>query len=189
MSTIKPTFGVFGENIILNKRFHEIMKRRVRHPFTVILILSLHFFCKNTYSQQDDYKEKANDLNAIYFSAGTAVLWHGASLTYERGLNTNLFNKNISTFAKLGSGYYLIWDWSPEYGGPWAFSHYGWLLGKDIHHFEISAGVFYGFSGDLMGLFPSGTIGYRYNKPLGKFIFRANASFPEALNISAGFKF
>jgi hypothetical protein len=158
-------------------------------PF-LMLIIVLHLLNYNkAYCQEGIHTERDNDLNAFYISAGTAVLWHGASATYERTLKDNLFNKNISSFAKLGAGYYLIWDWSPSYGGPWTFSHYGCLVGKDTHHFEISAGLTYAFSGDLMGLLPSGAIGYRYKKPQGKFIFRANASFPEALNLSAGFAF
>ncbi len=164
----------------------------MKHTLSSFIIVLLLLSWNNTYCQQDTAPNK--DLNAFYISAGTAVLWHGASATYERTLKDNMFNKNISSFAKLGVGYYLMWDWSPEYGGPWTFSHYGWLVGKDNHHFEISAGLAYAFSGDLkytggIGLLPSGTIGYRYKKPQGKFIFRANASFPEGLNLGAGFTF
>ena len=70
----------------------------------------VYLFCNSAFGQS--YKESIpqQDKNAIYFSAGTSVLWHGASLTYERTLEENLFNKNISSFVKLGVGYYLMWD-------------------------------------------------------------------------------
>mgnify|MGYP003113096953 CR=1 FL=1 len=174
-----------------NKNKVYAMFRNMKHAFSpFMLLIGLFLLSWNSaYCQQDSHAEPDNDLNAVYISAGTAVLWHGISATYERTLKDRLFNKNISSFAKLSAGYYLMWDLTPSYGGPWTFSHYGWLVGKDTHHFEISAGITYAFTGDLSGLFPSGTIGYRYKKPQGKFIFRANASFPEGLNLGAGFTF
>ena len=63
---------------------------------------------------------------------GTSVLWHGASLTYERTLKENLFNKNISSFVK-SRRLLPMWDWSPNMG-PWTFSNYGWLIGRLTHY-------------------------------------------------------
>lgn len=90
---------------------------------------------------------------------------------------------------KLGTGYFLMWDWSTNYGGPWIFSNYGWLIGKMNHHLEISTGVTYTFAGDLRGILPSGAIGYRYVSPKGKYLLRANVAFPEALNLGFGITF
>ena len=155
----------------------------------VILIGIPYLFCNNAYCQSYNESIPEQDKNAIYFSAGTSVLWHGASLTYERTLQENLFNKNISSFVKSGVGYYLMWDWSPNYGGPWTFSNYGWLIGRLTHYFEFSAGMTYSHSGDLRGLLPSGAIGYRYISSEGKFVLRANVAFPEALNLGFGITF
>jgi len=163
----------------------------MRHPFKSFFILfSLPFLYLSTANCQV-YNESnpKHDKNAIYFSAGSSVLWHGSSLTYERKLKEKLFNKSISSFIKLGAGYYLMWDWSPKYGGPWTFSNYGWLIGKFAHHFEVSAGMTYSYSGDLRGLLPSGAIGYRYVSSEGKFVLRANVAFPEALNVGFGITF
>jgi hypothetical protein len=159
----------------------------MRNTLSILLIALLLINWNTCFGQQDDNDESKKELNALYFSLGTAVLWHGASVTYEKALKYNKFKKNVSSFAKLGAGYYTWWDWSPEYGGPWIFSHYGWLVGKDKHYFEASAGLMYIPKGDLNRQYLSGTIGYRYTKR--KFIFRANISFPEALNLGAGFKF
>ncbi|MBT6236682.1 MAG: hypothetical protein HOI49_11410 [Bacteroidetes bacterium] len=165
----------------------RIMKRDYSSFILLISLLSLSW--NSGYSQNNNPSESKLDKNAIYISAGTSILWHGASITYERTHKEKLFNKNISSFAKLGTGYYLMWDCEPNYGGRWVFSNYGWLIGKRAHHFEVSTGMTYVFSGDLKGLLPSGVIGYRYKKPEGQLIFRANASFPEALNLGVGFTF
>ena len=155
----------------------------------VILLGIPYLFCNNVYCQSYNESIPQQDKNAIYFSTGTSVLWHGASLTYERTLQENLFNKNISSFVKSGVGYYLMWDWSPNYGGPWTFSNYGWLIGRLTHYFEFSAGMTYSYSGDLRGLLPSGALGYRYVSSEGKFVLRANVAFPEALNLGFGITF
>jgi hypothetical protein len=157
--------------------------------FSFIFVAGLLATCHPSYGQETLIEGSNKERNAFYVSAGTFVLWHGASATMERTLQEKIFNKNISSFVKLGAGYYLMWDWEPRYGGPWTFSNYGWLIGKNGHYFEVSAGVTYAFSGDLKGLFPSGALGYRYKKPQGNLIFRANASFPEALNLGVGFTF
>jgi len=161
----------------------------MKHLTHIILVVLICVVSSAANGQENQPTETNNAKNALYLSAGTSVLWHGASVTYERTLQENMFNRPISSFAKLGLGYYLMWDWEPNYGGPWTFSHYGLLFGKKSHHFEFSAGVMYAFSGDLEGFFPSGTIGYRYHKPEENFIFRANVSFPEALNLGVGFTF
>lgn len=167
------------------------VKITIRNTYLVFVILTglSGLFWSSAYCQSYNESNPQQDKNAIYFSAGTSVLWHGASLIYERTLQENLFKKNVSSFVKLGVGYYLMWDWLPSYGGPWTFSNYGWLVGKLNHYFEFSAGMTYSYSGDLSGILPSGAIGYRYVSSEGKFVLRANVAFPEALNLGFGITF
>lgn len=127
--------------------------------------------------------------NSLYFNAGTGVLWHVAAASYERTLKQHLFGKNIASFVKISGGYYLMWDFSPEYGGPFVQGHGGLLFGKKSHLFEVSAGPAYIFTGDFDGLAPSFNLGYRYQKKDQRFLFRAGLSFPEALYLGFGFRF
>ena len=67
-----------------------------------------YLFCNNVYCQSYNESIPQQDKNAIYFALGTSVLWHGASLTYEKRSKKICSNKNISSFVKSGVGYYRM---------------------------------------------------------------------------------
>ena len=70
------------------------------------------------------------------------------------------------------------------------------LTGKKNNHFELNAGGFLGIDGEgFLGIvdgeafiFPIFNVGYRYQKPEGGFIFRANAGII-SLGLSIGYAF
>ena len=64
------------------------------------------------------------------------------------------------------------------------------LTGKKNNHFELNAGGFLGFEDTYNEafIFPIFNVGYRYQKPEGGFIFRANAGII-SLGLSFGYAF
>ena len=103
-------------------------------------------------------------------------------------------------YSRLGGGYGV---WVDLFN-----SDYGWgglgaitmLTGKKNNHFELNAGGFLGIEkvkgvGSYQGevfyypfVFPIFNLGYRYQKPEGGFIFRANAGII-SLGLSFGYAF
>jgi hypothetical protein len=129
--------------------------------------------------------------NAIYGNVGTAVLIHTAALYYERQLQEKLFYTNIVTYVKVGVGYYELWDWSFNYGGPFVSSQYGILTGAQNHLFEAGLGLYYSprEESELNGVGPSVTLGYRYINPNTKFMFRSGLGVLDGLYIGIGKSF
>ena len=138
---------------------------------SLLLIFLIGFSTSVGYGQEIELPEKEKNRNAIYGDFSILVVWHAASLSYERRLKENIFNKNLSSFVRLGGGYIGGYEIDP--GGPFVTSHYGWLLGKKSHHLEGSLGVYYGPEGIYFDnkphyiLIPSGGLGYRYQEPAG----------------------
>ena len=59
-------------------------------------------------------------------------------------------------------------------------------LSAKNHHFEVAAGL--GWN-DFIGRPAKFTLGYRYQKPTGKFLLRAGLGLPDGLYLGAGFRF
>ena len=119
-------------------------------------------------------------------------LFSEASLNYERSIYSG---EKISWYGRLGGGWggKVEWDADFGWGGLGAITM---LTGKKNNHFELNAGGFLGIDGEgFLGIvdgeafiFPIFNVGYRYQKPEGGFIFRANAGII-SLGLSFGYAF
>ena len=112
-------------------------------------------------------------------------------LNYEGQIASN---KKVNWYCRIGGGYGAnLTDFfnGPEgFGGLCAITM---ITGKKNKHFEFNAGSFLGVyekrsNKNIPFLLPILNIGYRYQKPEGGFIFRANAGIV-ALGISIGYAF
>jgi hypothetical protein len=127
--------------------------------------------------------------NAIYGSIGISLeligeSWFTGTAYYERMFQKNAHKSNISTFVKVGYGGMVYWEGSDSY----ILGQYGIITGVKKHHLEASAGFVKLL--DEYDIFPlSGSIGYRFQKPKGHFIFRTGVGWPEALYFGLGVSF
>lgn len=98
-----------------------------------------------------------------------------------------MWNKNISSFVKVGFGGEAHW----RVGGVFVLTQNGLLTGAKKHHLEANIGPNYFINGDLQGDFIplSGALGWRIQEPGGNFIFRMGAAWPEAGYVGLGFSF
>ena len=157
----------------------------IKSTKTNLLIITTILLCaiSSVYGQKENTQEVRFNKNAIYGNVGIGGLYFTATGYYERIITQK---SKISTFVKVGAGGYEAWG----VGGQYILAQYGILTGVKKHHLEIGAGPHYYLNGDLQGDFPfSATIGWRVQKPGGKFIFRMGASWPEAIYVGLGVSF
>lgn len=157
---------------------------------------------------QDNDLKKEYTNNTIYVTVGSAGITGGANINYERNI-LRIDNRFLSSlWLKVGGG--IWWNWA-DLGSQYTVSAVG-LSGRGNNHFEYSLGVtglYNGFCYDLGNIdynaglrstkptkwdytdvFPIGSLGYRYQKPNGHFVFRTGFVIPEpALYISLGLVF
>lgn len=145
------------------------------------ICVTLNSLTQDSVNQNERFKS-----NNITLSAGTAVIWHSATVFYERMLKQKMWDKNIASFVKIGGGYIIEWSFDPEYGGPSVIAQYGLLFGPRAHHFELGLGLSY--DSFLMRPF-SFTTGYRFQRPNKSLVLRAGLSFPEGAYLGFGIAF
>jgi hypothetical protein len=138
---------------------------------TISLLFSNLLFSQNFVdiesSSNSNKSNRVNSGNNNLYLEGSLVI---QSINYETKLyRSNLFQLN----ARLGFGYFNLFDEYESLGG---LAGLTFLLGRNNNHFETSLGVFVGSYFDANGLegYPIITIGYKYQKPEGGFIFRSN---------------
>lgn len=88
----------------------------------------------------------------------------------------------------MGGGLMAFWESS----GWFTMATYTSLTGKGSNHLEVGLGAMYAEYTEEEAeaiLLPAGNLGYRFQKPDGRFIFRTGVGFPEAIYISFGFSF
>lgn len=128
---------------------------------------------------KDDIKK--NYLN-IYFGI---FEWN---LNYER--NILQFPKSYSNI-RFGFDSYGLLEESGYFFSP-SFVH---VIGKRNSHFEVDMGIKIfviesaNFAKPSNTIMPDLFLGYRFEKPNGKFVFRTGINFPAAVNLGIGFKF
>jgi len=148
----------------------------VKDNLTKLFLLVLFFF--TSLSQTFGQAELETNRNAIHLIPGTGIFWYTVTLSYERKIKER-------SFIRAGAGLLRGHD---EDSGEYLFAQYGYILGKNNHHFEISAGpAFIRTTWNDIPFSASG--GYRFQKPNGWFIFRAGAAYPELYFLSAGVAF
>lgn len=148
----------------------------------ILLLISNTIAAQNAKS---DLKESKMFNNAIYGSVGIGGLYFTATAYYERMFQRNVQKSKIATFVKLGYGGAAYW------GGesPYVLGQFGILTGVRKHHMEVSAGLVHSPDDSYVSSPLSGSIGYRFQKPDGHFIFRTGVGWPEALYVGLGVSF
>lgn len=156
-------------------------------------------------------QEKPNQMifqkpNAIYGTGAIGGLWGTFNLNYERQIGITGRKIFQSYGVRFGGGYWSTWGSTG--------SHYiitpTFLSGRGNNHFESALGgtLLYDKSSyeigvsnaeyfgepipsrtEYMNIYPAGSLGYRFQKPDGKFIFRTGVGFPDVVYISFGAAF
>lgn len=149
--------------------------------FLLVINISVNGLSQDTPGQNATFKP-----NNITISAGTTVIWHSATLFYERMLNQKMWGENIASFARIGGGYIIEWSFDPDYGSPSVIAQYGLLFGQKAHHYEVALGLSY--DGFLSRPFSFST-GYRFQRPHKPLVIRAGLAYPEGAFLGFGFAF
>lgn len=170
------------------------MKRRNN----ICLIVTIAFLLC---SINDGLTQDTLNKNTIYVSVGSFSFLGTSTLTttgyYERMIKQNMWDKNISSFVKVGYGKITNNGTGFLFGGKihnesqYLLAQYGLLVGGKRKHLELGLGMINFINGyhKEEGFQPSVTVGYRFQAPSEKFIFRIGGSYPEAFYLSMGFSF
>ena len=127
-----------------------------------------------------------NSINLSLGPGGILALFTPAHVSYERLFQGKVFGSRNSTIVDFGVGVASHWEGE----SPFIISRFGILTGSGRRHFEAKVGACFFFAGDMQNmLLPSGSIGYRKQKPGSHFIFRTGIGFPDALYVSWGVSF
>lgn len=176
-----------------------------RITFLLLVLLIFTSYCTIA-NEQDSIKTQPK--NIIYVNAGTVIVYSAFSFNAERQLFATDKKYYINYYLKASAG---GWAWWMQLGG----GAYGSLslqgvFGPKTSHLELGLGlgVLYdkqGYNyavsdanyfreplpsrGDFTTWAPAFSVGYRYQKPTGGFIYRVGAGFPDCIYISLGFAF
>lgn len=149
---------------------------------TVLCLILLSFiFSTPNFSQESQSGKKGISPISLYGSVGISGVWVTASGYIEAMITTP---GNINPFFRVGiaaaTGFAV---------GTHMAIEGGILTGKGKSHFEITGGWHYGFSEWYDFLPIGGSVGYRYQKPEGGFIFRTGIGYTEGLYVGIGVRF
>ena len=168
-----------------------------------LLFIYLALVCYSVLSTgQDSLKTKPK--NIIYANVGTLAFIAAASVNYER----QLFSKDNKDYyyMRVCAGKFATWGGD----GPFGTLSLQGVFGSKKSHFEfgIGVGALYndyeyeeGVSSanyqnipeptkwDYTTLTPAGSVGYRYQRPNGGFVFRTGVGYPDGVYLSFGAAF
>jgi hypothetical protein len=156
---------------------------------TLLILLALLCLSRAGYTQeikpdtllQDHYK------NIVSVSIGAFPIYGIVTANYERMILNYSEKRNYSLWVRGGAGYWVWWEDS----GLDYLATLGILTGRNKSHFEGSLGVVYAswFDSGSRTFLPSGTLGYRYQKPGVPLILRVGGGWPEAAYVGVGYCF
>ena len=156
--------------------------------FTILMLIPILLLGQNELNAKIDLS-----MNNIYAELHIG-LFTQVVLNYERQI---YLGEKVSWYGRLGLGYGGMIDGiDGGFGGWGGLGAITMLTGKKNNHFELNAGSFFGYNAidwfevdkDEPFIFPIFNVGYRYQKPDGGFIFRANAGII-SLGLSIGYAF
>ena len=144
----------------------------------VSLKLLLLLFCSPSFSQENQVDNYGLTPISVYGSVGISGAWVTASGYIEAIIMTPSY---VNPFLRVGLA---------ASGGLAVGTHIalegGILFGEGNSHFEILGGWHHGISEWYDFLPYGGSVGYRYQKPQGGFIFRAGIGYTEGISIGIG---
>ncbi len=167
-----------------NHKLYEHLK--IRTLKKKIFIISFLFILSNSLvtAQEEEIDSLKINLNKNSINLSYGIL--SAYFSYDRLWQGKVFGSKNSTIVDFGFGGLAHW----EGASPFIISRFGILTGSGKRHFEAKAGACFFWAGDMQGiLLPSGSIGYRKQKPGSRFVFSTGIGFPDALYVSWGVSF
>lgn len=146
----------------------------------VLFLLSFQF-CNNTYAQNDSIKREApkHFKNSISLNVGFFPLLN-LSGHYEYKFWSNR-RQTFNATTRINAGFLYL----PI---PYINPTIGFFAGEGLTNIEITTGVLVLNLQDI-ALFPSGSLGLRFQKREKPFIFRFGFGVPEMLYLSMGIAF
>ena len=175
-----------------------------------VIITVLLFIPSYGQGQYKDTIQAGLKKNVVYGTVGTAVVIGVATINYERMIGESKTKFITSYWLKVGFGEYYILGINIG-GGPYFTTGLTVLTGKNNRHFEFNIGIaslvehekydreYNGYlngwttsetqKSDYWIIKPSVAIGYVFQKPDGKFLFRTGYALPEFVYLSVGFCF
>jgi hypothetical protein len=146
----------------------------------LFLILLSFIFSTSIFSQES----QSGNQRAVPFSRYGSVGWSGAWATASGYLEAMINTPGVTNpFFRVGvaaaTGFAI--------GSHVAFEA-GLMFGKGNSHVEITGGYHYGFSKWYDFARIGGSVGYRYQKPEGVFIFRTGIGYTEGLYAGIGLR-
>lgn len=156
---------------------------RSTKPCVLILILVFLGSVSAIYGQKRNNQKLRFYKNLIYANVGSVGLSGSLTGYYERMLGQR---RKFASFIKVGAGVHAYWGGESRY----ILAQCGILTGLKKHHLELGAGPGYLINLDKdETLSITATVGWRYQKPGKKFMFRMGFSFPEGIHMGVGFSF
>lgn len=175
---------------------------------TLLLFIHLALVCYAVkVSGQDSLKTQPR--NVIYANVGTLGLWLTTSANYERQLLSTDTKYYATYYMRACGGVFATWGANGPYG---SLSLQG-VYGKEKAHLELGLGLaaLYDQSSykndvsnanehdqanepeplkkDYTYWTPAASVGYRYQRPTGGFVFRTGIGFPDGAYVSIGLAF
>lgn len=171
-----------------------------------LITINILLSCSTIFGQEKPNQLIFQNQNAIYGTGAIGGLWGTFNLNYERQIGITKSKIFQSYGVRFGGGYWATWGSE----GPHFIVTPIFLSGSGNNHFESSIGgtLLYDKSSYEIGVSnaeyfgepipsrteymifaPAGTLGYRFQKLNGKFIFRTGVGFPDVVYISFGAAF
>ena len=155
----------------------------------IILFASLCMLSVTGFSREntaDTLKYNIHE-SSLYGSLGMAPIFLNAMANYEIMLAKRPDKIFKTRGLRIGAGIWEIW----EDAGWTCMVSYTCLTGAGNNHFELGIGAAFWqyLTLDHKYVIPALNLGYRYQKPDGKFIFRTGGGFPESAYLSFGYCF
>ena len=175
---------------------------------TTLLFILLALACYSPQASGQD-SLKIQPKNVIYANAGTFLIWFTASANYELQLFSTDNKFYVNYYMRACAGKFATWGADGPYGslslqGVFGLkkSHLelglGWgvLFEKSSYEIGVSNAnyPYPGTSpepsrGDYTNITPAVSVGYRYQRPAGGFVFRTGIGFPDGIYLSLGSAF
>jgi hypothetical protein len=145
----------------------------------IFTLLAAPGFCQ----QPDSTRHRVK--SSLYLFLGMLPIYVSAMGNYEV-MFTHRPNSFFNTSGvRVGGGLMAFWESS----GWFTMATYTSLTGKGSNHLEVGLGAVYTDEEAESFFLPAANVGYRYQKPKGRLIFRTGLGVPEAIYVSLGFSF
>lgn len=150
----------------------------------LVLVFGITF---NTHAQEKTFPERNTIVTGVSLGAldNGLALYADMTFSYERIL---VAEDKFQIGGQIGLGGYAVWGAGGYKVSPRAVM----LVGGGNSHLETTLGTNFFVLGDLEGykpFIPAGSIGYRYQKPDGGFVFRSAVGFREFIQLGIGYSF